>query len=101
MPGVPYERIGRALRDARFGIRTIALTYGLSAFAGLLMVHSGNRFALDFRDNLGGKARRESVTLRQFRSGNSVAATGTVAAGNPVLPRRGCRSEHGDRRFRQ
>ena len=57
----PSERIRRALQHARFGIWTIALTYGLSVFAGLLMVHSGNRYALDFRDKLVGKARRESV----------------------------------------
>ena len=78
------ERIERALRHARFGIWTIALTYGLSVFAGLAMVHSGNRFALDFRDNLVGKAQRESVILRQFQRGNSVAAAGMDAAGNAV-----------------
>jgi hypothetical protein len=53
-------------------------------FAGLLTVHSGNRYALDFRDKLVGKARRESVILRQFHRGNSVAAAGMDAAGNAV-----------------
>ena len=80
----PSERIRRALRHAKFGIRTIALTYGLSVFAGLLMVHSGNRFALDFRDKLVGKAQRESVIIRQLQRGNSVAAAGMDAAGNAV-----------------
>lgn len=80
----PSERIRRALQHARFGIWTIALTYGLSVFAGLLTVHSGNRYALDFRDKLVGKARRESVILRQFHRGNSVAAAGMDAAGNAV-----------------
>jgi hypothetical protein len=60
------------------------MTYGLSVFAGLVMVHSGNRFALDFRDNLVGKAQRESVTLQQFQRGNRVAAAGLDAAGNAV-----------------
>jgi hypothetical protein len=72
------------LRHARFGIWTIALTYGLSVLAGLLMVHSGNRYALEFRDKLVGKAQRESVVLRQLQRGNSVAAAGMDAAGNAV-----------------
>ena len=68
------ERIRRALRHARFGIWTIALTYGLSVFVGLLMVHSGSHYALDFRDKLVGKAQR----------GNPVAAASLDAAANAV-----------------
>jgi hypothetical protein len=60
------------------------MTYGFSVFAGLVMVHSGNRFALDFRDNLVGKAQRESLTLRQFQHGNRAAAAGLDAAGNAI-----------------
>ncbi len=67
-----------------FGIWTIALTYGLSVLAGLLMVHSGNRYALDFRDKLVGKAQRESLILRQLDRGNSAAAAGMDAAGNSI-----------------
>lgn len=78
------ERIRRALRHARFGIWTVAVTYGLSVFAGLVMVHSGSRFALDFRDNLVGKAQRESVILQRFHRGNSAAAAGLDAAGNAL-----------------
>ncbi len=84
MHSSPFERIGRALLHARFGIWTIALTYGLSVFSGFLMVHSGNRFALDFRDKLVGEAQRESVILRQYQQGNSLAAAGMDAAGNAV-----------------
>jgi hypothetical protein len=76
------ERVLQAVKHASFGIRTIALTYGLSALGGLVMVHSGNRMALDFRDNLVGKAQRESAIVRRFRGGNSVAAAGLDAAGN-------------------
>ena len=46
------------------------------------MVHSGNRFALDFRDKLVTKAQRESSILRHVRRGNSAAAAGMDAAGN-------------------
>lgn len=49
-----------------FGIWTIALTYGLSVLAGFLMVHSGNRYALDFRDKLVGTAQHESVIYGNF-----------------------------------
>ncbi len=79
------KRVRRALRHSGLGIRTIALTYALSALGGLVMVHSGNRIALDFRDNLVGKAQRESVIARQFRSGNVVAAAGLDAAGNAAV----------------
>jgi hypothetical protein len=77
-------RIRSALRHSAFGISTIALTYGLSVLAGLLMVHSGNRYALDFRDRLVGRAQRESPILRQHHRGNSAAAAGLDAAGNAV-----------------
>jgi hypothetical protein len=46
------------------------------------MVHAGNRFALEVRDNLVGKARRESAILRQSEHGSPVAAAGMDAAGN-------------------
>ncbi|MGD0577416.1 MAG: hypothetical protein ABSC08_00655 [Bryobacteraceae bacterium] len=78
------ERIRRELRQARFGIWTIALAYVLGVSAGLLMVHAGNRFALGFRDNLVGKAQRESPILRQFQHGHSVAAADLDATGNAV-----------------
>ena len=70
------------MRHARFGIWTVALTYGLSVSTGLLLVHAGNRFALDFRDKLIGNAQRESAILRQFQRGNAVTAAGMDAAGN-------------------
>jgi len=80
----PYESIQRALLHARFGIWTIALTYGLSVSAGLLMVHSSNRFALEYRDKLVGRAQHESPILRQHQRGNSVRAAGLDTAGNAV-----------------
>lgn len=82
MPSGLSALIGRAFRHTMFGIWTIALTYGLSVLAGLLMVHSGNRYALDFRDSLVGKAQHDSVILRQLHRGNSAAAAGMDAAGN-------------------
>ena len=63
-------RIRQALRRARFSILTIALTYILSVAAGMSMVHSGNEFALHYRDNLVGTATRESSIMRQYQRGN-------------------------------
>jgi hypothetical protein len=77
-------RIQGALRRSRFGIWTIALTYCVSVAAGMAMVHLGNRFALEFRDNLVGKAYRESVILRQWKSGRRLSAAGMDAAGNSL-----------------
>jgi hypothetical protein len=53
-------------------------------FAGPLIVHSGNRYALDFRDKLIGAAERESPILRQFHRGNSAAAAAIDATGNAI-----------------
>lgn len=42
----------RAVSRARLPILTIALTYALSVIVGAVMVHSGNKFALDYADSL-------------------------------------------------
>jgi hypothetical protein len=75
-------RLRRALARARFGILTVALTYGLSVTAGAIMVHSGNGFALRYRDNLVGTAQRESPILLRYQRGNFLAAAGLDALGN-------------------
>ena len=75
-------RIRQALRRARFSILTIALTYVLSVAAGMSMVHSGNEFALHYRDNLVGTATRESSIMRQYQRGNFIAAAGLDALAN-------------------
>lgn len=51
----------RALRRARAPIFVIAITYLLSLISGIFMVHSGNEFALSFRDRLVSEARSGSV----------------------------------------
>jgi hypothetical protein len=76
------ERIGRAFRRSRFGIATIALTYVISVLAGLGLVHSGNRFALSYRDRLVGRAVQESSILRNLEKGNRLRAASLDAAGN-------------------
>ena len=46
----------RAIRRARWSILTIAGTYALSVLIGIVMAHTGNTFALDYRDQLVGNA---------------------------------------------
>lgn len=55
-----------ALNHAKYSILAIGVTYVLFVTIGAAMVHSGNRFALDYRDRLV----------------HSASATGTVAALN-------------------
>jgi hypothetical protein len=80
------RRILQALRHARLGIWTTALVYVLSVLTGLFLVHSGNRYSLNYRDQLIGKADRESVILKQLQHGHSLTAaaldgTANAAAG--------------------
>ena len=49
--------ISRAVSRARLAILTIAATYIVSVIVGAVMVHSGNRFALDYAANLVARAR--------------------------------------------
>jgi hypothetical protein len=77
-------RVRRAFRHSFFGIWTIALTYGVSVLIGMLLVHSGNHYALDVRDRMVLKATKESVIFRQMDRGNFAAAAGLDATGNAV-----------------
>jgi hypothetical protein len=78
------ERIVQALRHAKFGIWTIALTYVVTVLIGLVMVHAGNRFALDYRDKLVGTAQKESPIMLQYQHGHRLAAAGLDTAGNAL-----------------
>lgn len=49
---VVVSRVGRALQRARWPIATVALTYGLSLMAGILMIHADNALAVSQRDTL-------------------------------------------------
>ncbi len=80
----PTERVRLALKRARFGIGTIALTYAISVLVGLGLVNGGNTFALGYRDRLIAKAWRESVILRNFQKGNALRAAALDAAGNAL-----------------
>jgi len=82
MNDAPRKRIARALRNARTGIGSIAITYAIAVLVGAAMANSGNSFALRFRDDLVGNAQASSPILRQLGQGNRVAAAALDAAGN-------------------
>lgn len=59
----------RALLRARTPILTIALTYLVSVCAGIVMAHTGNRFALDLRDRVVVRAAAKDPAAITLRSG--------------------------------
>ena len=58
----------RALARARFAILTVGVTYLVSVLTGMLMVQSGNRFALAYRDRVVARAQASSITLALDRN---------------------------------
>ncbi len=64
-PGL-FGSVIRALHRARFSILAVALAYVISVAVGILMVHTGNKFAVTYRDNL----------VSQAQSGSTLVALG-------------------------
>jgi hypothetical protein len=73
-----------AIRRSRVAILTIAATYAVSIVVGVVMVSSGNGFALDRRDQIVGAA-QSSGSLVALRSGEPVRAALLDFASNLVL----------------
>jgi uncharacterized membrane protein SpoIIM required for sporulation len=73
-----------ALRHAKFSIRAIGLTYVLFVIIGAVMVHTGNRFALNYRDRLVHSA-SGTGTLRALDTGYRVRAALLDFGGNLLL----------------
>jgi len=67
-------KILRALRRARFQILTVGLAYLLSVLTGAVMAHQGQHAALDFRDKLISKARRNDRASIAYAKGNRLGA---------------------------
>lgn len=53
----------RALHRARMPILTVAITYFVSVSVGMLMVHTGNEWAIAYRDTLVSKAQSSPINL--------------------------------------
>lgn len=52
----------RALQRARIPILTVALTYFVAVSVGMIMVHSGNAWALAYRDRIVSRAQASAIT---------------------------------------
>jgi hypothetical protein len=75
----------RALYRARYSILTIAATYALSVLVGVILVHSGNRFSLAYRDRIVGTAMQRDSSAIADQRGEHMRAALLDAAGNLVL----------------
>ncbi len=75
--------IGRALSRARIAILTVGLTYLISVVAGMIMVHTGNQFALDYRDSIVSNA-QSSPILAALDQNNRLQAALLDTGGNLI-----------------
>jgi uncharacterized membrane protein SpoIIM required for sporulation len=55
--------VTRALQRARIAILTVALTYLLSVSVGMVMVHTGNQWAIAHRDRIVSRAQSSPITI--------------------------------------
>ena len=67
-------RVIRALLRARVPIVTVALTYIISLFIGIVMVHTGNAFALAHRDEIVSNAQSRPILVALDQNDRSRAA---------------------------
>ena len=74
----------RAVKRARIPILTIAATYGVFILVGLVMVHTGNSFALTQYDQIVNQAQQDS-TAQAVNQGNHLGAALQDFVGNLVL----------------
>jgi uncharacterized membrane protein SpoIIM required for sporulation len=64
----------RALYRARISILTVGLTYLASIVVGIVMVHAGNKFAVDYRDNIVSNAQSSPIIVALDRNNRLEAA---------------------------
>jgi len=75
----------QAVKRARFCIVTVALAYVVSVLVGMAMVHSGNRFALGYRDRIVGKAMQSDPSALALQQGNKTTGALLDFTGNLFL----------------
>ena len=96
----------RALSRARVPILTVALTYFISVVIGIVMVHTGNTFALTYRDKIVSNAQSSPILVALHQNdrlraavldfagnlfgamANTIAGLGVVVA-YPIVAHRG------------
>jgi len=77
--------VSRAVIRARYPILFTAVVYFLSVFIGIIMVHTGNKFALDYRDRLVNQSLQSNPASAAYLQGNNIQAALWDFAGNLVL----------------
>ena len=77
--------ISRAVNRARYPILFTAIVYFLFVFIGMIMVHTGNQFALDYRDRLVNQSLQSNPASVAYVKGNNFQAALWDFAGNLVL----------------
>jgi len=76
------DTVGRAISRARWSIITIAATYAVSILVGIVMVHTGNSYALNRRDQIVNQANQQSATMQAANRGQDLRAALSDFAGN-------------------
>ena len=66
--------ISRAVNRARYPILFTAIVYFLFVFIGIIMVHTGNKFALDYRDRLVNRSLQSNPASAAYLQGNNFQA---------------------------
>ena len=79
------RRVVRAIQRARLPIITVAVTYCASILVGVIMVHTGSTYALDYRDRLVNQAVQQNPASLSAARGNHLQAALLDFAGNLVL----------------
>jgi hypothetical protein len=71
-----------ALIKCRIYVLTIFITYCISCFVGIIMVHNGNNFAVSYRDKIVGKAVATDKASINYQKGNNFTAALNDFKGN-------------------
>ena len=77
--------ISRAVYRARYPILFTAIVYFLFVFIGIIMVHTGNKFALDYGDRLVNQSIQSNPASVAYLQGNNFQAALSDFVGNLVL----------------
>ena len=76
--------IAKAVNRARYAIFSIAGTYAASLLAGIVMAHTGNAFALNYRDQLVNQSIQQNPASLAYNQGDNLQAALWDFAGNLV-----------------
>jgi hypothetical protein len=75
----------RAMSRACYVIATVGITYALAILVGIVMVHTGNPFALDYRDRLVHQAAQQDPAAQAASRGSHLSAAFWDFSGNLFL----------------